>query len=301
MRINSNNCPLVSVIMNCFNGAAYIAEAVKSILDQTYKNFEVIFWDNQSRDKSAIIYKSFNDKRLKYYYAKRHTSLYEARNLAIKKAKGKFIAYLDTDDLWTKNKLYMQVKKLENENIDLVYSNYYFFNQFTGLKKIAYKKKLPEGIIFQQLLKDYCIGIGTVLMRKSIFTRNKESFNKKFNIIGDFDLFTRISQKFYFESIQLPLLIYRIHNKSFSNNNYHMYVKELKFWLKNQKTSYRDQFFYVSEKILYIETILNILNNKYILSLKNIFQILLLKNKVKLLIFLFIPSFILKKLRNNFS
>ena len=138
-------------------------------------------------------------------------------------------------------------------------------------------------------------------MRKSIFTRNKESFNKKFNIIGDFDLFTRISQKFYFESIQLPLLIYRIHNKSFSNNNYHMYVKELKFWLKNQKTSYRDQFFYVSEKILYIETILNILNNKYILSLKNIFQILSLKNKVKLLIFLFIPPFILKKLRNNFS
>ena len=86
MRINSNNYPLVSVIINCFNGETYIAEAVKSILDQTYKNFEVIFWDNQSRDKSAIIYKSFNDKRLKYYYAKKRTSLYEARNLAIKKS-----------------------------------------------------------------------------------------------------------------------------------------------------------------------------------------------------------------------
>ena len=301
MRINSNNYPLVSVIMNCYNGEAYIADAVKSILDQTYKNFEVIFWDNQSRDKSAIIYKSFNDKRLKYYYAKKHTSLYEARNLAIKKSKGKFIAYLDTDDLWTKNKLYLQVKKLENENIGLVYSNYYFLNQFTGLKKIAYKKKLPKGIIFQQLLKDYCIGVGTVLMRKSIFSRNKKFFNTKFNIIGDFDLFTRISQNFYFASIQMPLLIYRIHNKSFSNNNYHMYVKELKFWLKNQKTPYREKFFYVSEKILYMETILNILNNKYVLSLKNIFQILSLKKKVKLLIFLFIPSFFLKKIRDNFS
>ena len=129
MQINSNNYPLVSVIMNCYNGEAYIAEAVKSILDQTYKNFEVIFWDNQSRDKSAIIYKSFKDKRLKYFYAKKHTSLYEARNLAIKKSKGKFISFLDTDDLWTENKLYLQVKKLENKNIGLVYSNYFFLNQ----------------------------------------------------------------------------------------------------------------------------------------------------------------------------
>ena len=150
-------------------------------------------------------------------------------------------------------------------------------------------------------MKDYCIGVGTVLMRKSIFSRNKKFFNTKFNIIGDFDLFTRISQNFYFASIQMPLLIYRIHNKSFSNNNYHMYVKELKFWLKDQKTPYRDQFFYVSEKILYMETILNILNNKYVLSLKNIFQILSLKKKIKLLIFLFIPSFFLKRLRDNFS
>ena len=301
MQINSNNYPLVSVIMNCYNGEAYIAEAVKSILDQTYKNFEVIFWDNQSRDKSAIIYKSFKDKRLKYFYAKKHTSLYEARNLAIKKSKGKFISFLDTDDLWTENKLYLQVKKLENKNIGLVYSNYFFLNQITGRKKIAYKKQLPEGIIFQQLLKDYCIGIGTVLMRKSIFLRNKKFFNKKFSIIGDFDLFTRISKNIFFASIQIPLLIYRIHNRSFSNNNYHMYVKELKFFLKNEKISHRYQFFYVKEKILYIETILNILNNKYILSLKNIFQIVSFKNKIKLFVFLFIPTFILKKLRDNFS
>ena len=58
---------LVSVIMNCFNGEQYLSQAVKSVLDQDYDNFEVIFWDNQSTDKSASIFKSFNDKRLKYY------------------------------------------------------------------------------------------------------------------------------------------------------------------------------------------------------------------------------------------
>ena len=86
---NSNNFPLVSVIMNCYNGQIYLAEAVKSVLSQTYENFEVIFWDNQSKDKSAIIYKSIKDIRLKYYYANKHTSLYKARNLAIQKAKGR--------------------------------------------------------------------------------------------------------------------------------------------------------------------------------------------------------------------
>jgi glycosyltransferase involved in cell wall biosynthesis len=301
MQINSNNYPLVSVIMNCYNGETYLAEAVKSILDQTYKNFEVIFWDNQSKDKSAIIYKSFNDKRLKYYYAKKQTSLYDARNLAIKKSKGILIGFLDTDDLWTKNKLYLQVQKLKNEKIGLVYSNYYFLNQATGSQKIAYKKKLPEGILYKQLLKDYFVGIGTVVMRKSIFLRKKKFFNKKFNIIGDFDLFTRISQNIFFASIQQPLLIYRIHNKSYSNNNYHMYIKELKFWLKNQKASYKDCFFYVKEKILYMETILNILNKKYTSALKNIFYISSISKKIKLFTFLFIPAFILKKLRDNFS
>ena len=102
MLINSNNYPLVSIIMNCYNGETYLADALKSIISQTYKNFEVIFWDNQSHDNSAFIYKSFKDKRLKYYYAKKHTSLYRARNLALKKTRGEFIAFLDTDDVWLK-------------------------------------------------------------------------------------------------------------------------------------------------------------------------------------------------------
>ncbi len=155
MQINSNNYPLVSVIMNCYNGETYLADAVKSILSQTYKNFEIIFWDNQSNDNSAFIYKGFKDKRLKYYYAKKHTSLDCARNVAIKKAKGTCISFLDTDDIWLKDKLSLQIEKFKNKKINLVYSNYYILNQVTTLKKIAYKNKLPEGIIYKQLLKNY--------------------------------------------------------------------------------------------------------------------------------------------------
>ena len=63
------NQPLVSVIMNCYNGEEYLSHAINSVLNQTYKNWEIIFWDNQSTDKSAEIFKAYNDKRLKYYSA----------------------------------------------------------------------------------------------------------------------------------------------------------------------------------------------------------------------------------------
>jgi glycosyltransferase involved in cell wall biosynthesis len=290
MKINSNNYPLVSIIMNCYNGETYLAEAVKSILFQTYKNFEVIFWDNKSNDESANIYKSFNDKRLKYFLSNEHTSLYEARNLAIKKSKGKLIAFLDADDLWSSDKLYLQIKKFKNKKVGLVFSNYYFLNQRTGKKKLAYKKKLPEGIIFNELLKDYFIGINTVVMKKSIF-KNKNIFNKKFNIIGDFDFFIRISQNIYFTAIHLPLVTYRIHDKNFSNNNYKMYISELKIWLNSHKLLSDNNFFYVKEKIIYLEAMLNILSKKYIASLKKIFQISSHIKKIKFLIIVLIKIF----------
>ena len=97
--------PLVSIIMNCFNGEKYLIESLKSIQNQNYKNWELIFWDNKSTDRSKNIFKKFKDKRFKYYYAKKFTNLYTARNLAIKKAKGKILTFLDVDDLWMPNKL----------------------------------------------------------------------------------------------------------------------------------------------------------------------------------------------------
>ena len=81
------NEPLVSVIMNCFNGEEYLREAVNSVIKQNYKNWEIIFWDNLSTDESAKIFKCFKDSRLKYYCASSHANiLYEARNYALKKA-----------------------------------------------------------------------------------------------------------------------------------------------------------------------------------------------------------------------
>ena len=86
-----NNKPIISIIMNCYNGELYLKQALKSILNQTYQNWELIFWDNMSTDASAKIFKSVKDKRFKYFLSKKHDLLYAARNKAISKSKGKFL------------------------------------------------------------------------------------------------------------------------------------------------------------------------------------------------------------------
>ena len=96
-----SSSPLVSIIVNCYNGEKFLTHALNSVLNQTYKNWELIFWDNKSIDKSKEILKSYKEKRFKYFLASAHTKLYEARNLAIKESKGEFIALLDVDDWWT--------------------------------------------------------------------------------------------------------------------------------------------------------------------------------------------------------
>ena len=134
--------PLVSVIMNCYNGEKYLTDSLNSLLSQNYRNWELIFWDNISTDNSKKIFESYNDKRFKYYLAPKHEILYKARNLAIKKTSGDYIAFIDTDDIWSKDKLSSQIKLFGDEKIGLVYGNYWRYNpiSFFNKKKLAKKK-----------------------------------------------------------------------------------------------------------------------------------------------------------------
>ena len=83
MEINNNSNPLISVIMNCHNGEKFLRQSIESVISQSYKNWELIFWDNKSNDNSANIFKSYDDNRLKYFYNSSKTTLYKARNLSI--------------------------------------------------------------------------------------------------------------------------------------------------------------------------------------------------------------------------
>ena len=134
------NKPLVSVIVNCFNGEKYLKEALTSVLNQSYENWEIIFWDNRSTDNSKNILNYFKDRRIKYFFDEKHTTLYQARNLAIKKSNGELLAFIDADDIWEKNKLELQVPIFQNSKISLVYSNLWIAKQNLEKKKLFIKK-----------------------------------------------------------------------------------------------------------------------------------------------------------------
>ena len=230
--------PLISIIINSYNGEKYIKKSVNSIIKQSYTNWEIIFWDNNSKDNTKKIIESFKDKRIKYFKNSCFKKLYTSRNLAIKKCKGKYITFLDVDDWWKKNKLLSQINLLnKNKKVEIVFSNFYIFFQNKNKKKLAFTKKLPTGDITQSLFKNYFIGILTILIKKEILLKNK--FNSKYEIIGDFDLFTRLSTRYKFYAIQKPLAYYRVHNLNFSKNKISLYIKELRSWISDNEVFFK--------------------------------------------------------------
>ncbi len=227
-----NNQPLVSIIMNCYNGETFLHESIKSVLSQTYENWELIFWDNKSEDKSAEIFKSYNDKRFKYYYADQHTLLYAARNEAIKKSSGEFVAFLDTDDFWEKDKLELQIPLFKDPRVGVVYGNLFVINEKMNTKKIYLKRKKLKGLILDELLKNYCTLLVTLVVRKSFLDNYQPPFDNLFHIAGDFDLMIRMSAKYRFDCVEKPIASYRVHEKNESLLNRGRQIKELKSWYK---------------------------------------------------------------------
>ena len=246
-----NNKPIISIIMNCYNGEAFLNEAINSITKQTFENWELIFFDNNSKDNSEKIVKSFKDSRIKYFKSDRLLNLYDARNLAVKKTNGDYISFLDTDDMWTKDKLEKQINFIKkNSNYKILYSNYYVLKN--NEKQIMYKNEFPSGVINQKLLDFYGIGINTAFLDKSIF--DQYNFKKDLNIIGDFDFFIQTSKKFQIGYISDPLTFYRIHENSFTKKNYKMYINELSNWIReNEKTLLKNNYSLKKQKFYVIK------------------------------------------------
>lgn len=108
----SEKKPLVSFVMNCYNGEKYLHRSLDSILKQTYSNWELVFWDNASTDRSKEILESYNEPRFKYYCSKENVSLGQARAWAVDVCQGEFVAFLDVDDEWMSRKTEIQVREM---------------------------------------------------------------------------------------------------------------------------------------------------------------------------------------------
>jgi len=234
--------PLVSVIMNCFNGEKYLREAIDSVLYQTYKNWELIFWDNQSTDASAEIVDSYKDSRIQYFFAPKHTILYEARFHAVEQSKGEFLAFLDVDDWWEPKKLETQILSFSDPAVGLTCSNFIIHNFSEGHSYLAWKKTMPSGYIHHELLCFYHIGLLTIMMRRRCYDLIG-GFDKRFHVIGDFDMSLRLAESWKVVSISEVLAHLRLHKTNETDKNKLLHINELKIWkedAKHRKISFQD-------------------------------------------------------------
>ena len=297
------NEPLVSIVMNCYNGEKYLCDAIDSVINQTYKNWEIIFWDNQSTDKSEKIFNSYKDSRLKYFYAPIHSDiLYEARNFALEKINGDFIAFLDVDDWWLPHKLEKQMPLFKDSSIGLVYGNLWLFFENKNKKVIYRKKILPSGMILNELLNDYVIGSPTYIIRKKSLKSLDYYFNKSFHIIGDLDLNIRLSTKWKVGCIQAPVAAVRVHGQNISLLNRSKEIIELKTWYNEIKfdpiISSKRNINQILLKISYLEIMQGILTDGLKKNFFSIMKYPLCFNKIKLIIALLLPKFVIKKIKN---
>ena len=293
-----NNHPLVSIVMNCYNGESFLRDSIKSVLSQTYENWELIFWDNKSNDKSKNIFFEFKDKRLKYFEAPKHTMLGEARNNALEKCNGEFISFLDVDDWWTSEKLYNQVKVLKSNNdIKFNFTNYWFCDQRNNKKVSLYsKKKSYSGFLTNYLLKSYDVGISTVTFKKEIINDTNKPFENN-SYFCDFNLFMNLSTKYKFYFEEQPLTYYRWQNKNFTHNNFDLYVSEMNRLLKSfQKFEKFENFKFFKINIDYINCLLLLKNKEKKNYLKKALMMKWSLKKIKLLMYYFVPLKILEKL-----
>ena len=167
---NLKNEPLVSIITPLYNCEKYIEETILSVINQTYKNWEMIIVDDYSKDKGAEIVRKYRkiDSRIKLYKNEINQGVSFTRNRAIDLSLGKYIAFLDSDDLWKKEKLEKQISFMEENNIVLSYTGYEKINSDGSLRG---EIKVPEKLDYNELLKNCLIGFLTAVYPKRRFKR----------------------------------------------------------------------------------------------------------------------------------
>lgn len=292
---------LVSVIVNCYNGEKYLLQTLKSLLNQKYKNFEVIFMDNCSTDKSASIFKMIKDRRFKYFKTKKKIKLYDSRNQAIKKTKGNFIAFLDVDDWWD-DKFLESRKKFFTSSNDYAFSYSNCFHYFENKKKfeIFYKKKLPTGFILGELIDFYFVKLSSIIIKKKLVKNFR--FNPSYNIIGDYDFILRIAKIYKGMGFQNKLVNIRIHKDNFTHNNRRMFYTEFKNWFNHQDFRYgifREKKIKLLQRLNYLRLVYLTLYKKNFGLIFEILKYPLFFLKLKLLVLYFLPKFILRFRQKN--
>jgi glycosyltransferase involved in cell wall biosynthesis len=207
--------PLISVIMPAYNAAKFIDEAIQSVLQQTYKNWELLILDDGSIDATALHIKKYDsDLRIKYQ-KQENQGLASARNRGLEISSGEYIAFLDADDLFFSTKLETCLNAFSS-GIDIVYSAMELIDEEGKLIKIfeSGKELSKENFLAEMFFRNLVIP-STVMAKRDCF--EKERFVEGMRISEEYDLFLRWAHQFTFKYIPIPLIKYRRHMQAISS------------------------------------------------------------------------------------
>ena len=185
------NDPLVSIIIPTYNRAAIVTNAIKSVLEQTYQNFEILVVDDGSIDATQSTLAKIKDKRVKLISAS-HGGAAAARNIGLKTAQGEYIGFCDSDDLWIASKLELQINYFkQNPDVDLVFGDVVSLRG-KKIETASYfgERKPHAGHVFNQLLQYNFIPNVSVLVRKSCLDQIGY-FNEELKTSEDYELWLR--------------------------------------------------------------------------------------------------------------
>ena len=257
--------PKISVIVPLYNSEGTIKKSINSILNQTYKDFEIIIIDDGSTDKSKIKIKNLIDnEKVRYYYIKHSGKPSIVRNFGIKKAKSEYIAFNDADDIWFNRKLEMQVKFINQfgqdfgfifhdsiikQNNQLIAKSYVRSNfLFEGVQSIKVDKT-SKSFIFdgkslrEQIIKGFFITSQSVLVKKMILEKYF-FFDESLTFSEDIDLWMKIAKDYNIGYVDIPLFIYNkgstsitVRKRKFGINQNIKYLLKQKMILDKEKVN----------------------------------------------------------------
>ena len=281
------NKPLVSIIMPAYNAENTIVESIGSVLRQTYTNWELIVINDGSKDSTTEVVSEINDKRIRLI-EQENGCVAKARNNGINNAKGEYIAFLDSDDLWLEEKLERQIRKLVDGKYKMCYAKTWCFidnsNQiYDGFVNVALDFEDKDKI----LIYDF-IPILTVLIMKNVLDE-VGYFDETLRGVEDWDLWIRVLQKN--EAIYLDefLAKYRVSSTGLSGNFERHFVEEEKVWIKHMDLYSKDistyrRWFANKKQVLIAKQNKNIFNFlKYFLKLLRLPNLLFDFLKIKYL------------------
>jgi glycosyltransferase involved in cell wall biosynthesis len=218
--------PLISVIIPNYNYGQYLGEAIESVLNQTYKNIQLIVVDNESTDNSIEIASRYLDAIT--LIQKPHGGVSSARNLGITVAKGQYICFLDSDDTWTAEKLEMQLEIASKTQADLIYSGVMVCD--AELSKVEELSPEYRGDCYSLFLKYptraiILLGCSNAMIRSEVINQTG-MFKCYLHISADWDFFRRICKIAYVEYVPFAQVNYRRHNLNMSSRSVAKYYSD---------------------------------------------------------------------------